>query len=115
MNLPNDIRLKIEKSPDKEDILLLLARLENDGVTITNDVYAAIVATLEYTKLGPLNRSSPHILAGKLGALKETRRMRSVDAGQILVILPGRRVSGRGSCSSWRRFAISGRRRRLRQ
>ena len=23
MNLPNDIRLKIEKSPDKEDILLL--------------------------------------------------------------------------------------------
>lgn len=37
MNLPNDIRLKIEKSPDKEDILLLLARLENDGVTITND------------------------------------------------------------------------------
>jgi hypothetical protein len=27
MNLPNDIRLKIEKSPDKEDILLLLARL----------------------------------------------------------------------------------------
>jgi hypothetical protein len=52
MNLPNDIHLKIEKSPDKEDILLLLARLENDGVTITNDVYAAIVTTLEYTKLG---------------------------------------------------------------
>jgi hypothetical protein len=52
MNLPNDIHLQIEKSPDKEDILLLLARLENDGVTITNDVYAAIVATLEYTKLG---------------------------------------------------------------
>ena len=26
MNLPTDIRLKIEKSPDKEDILLLLAR-----------------------------------------------------------------------------------------
>jgi hypothetical protein len=52
MNLPNDIRLKIENSPDKEDILLLLARLESDGVTITNDVYAAIVTTLEYTKLG---------------------------------------------------------------
>ena len=48
MNLPNDIHLKIEKSPDKEDILLLLARLENDGVTITNDVYAAIVATLGF-------------------------------------------------------------------
>ena len=64
MNLPNDIRLKIEKSPDKEDILLLLARLEHDGVTITNDVCAAIVATLEYTKQRPLNRSSPPILAG---------------------------------------------------
>ncbi len=24
MNLPNDIRLKIEKSPDKEDILLFV-------------------------------------------------------------------------------------------
>ena len=54
MNLPNDIRLKIEKSSDKEDILLLLARLENDGVTITNDVYAAMVATLDYTKLGAI-------------------------------------------------------------
>ena len=65
MNLPNDIRLKIEKSPDKEDILLLLARLENDGVAITNDVYAAIVTTLEYTKLGgSWNRSSAHIPAG---------------------------------------------------
>ena len=56
MNLPNDIRLKVETSPDKEDILLLLARLENDGVTITNDVYAAIVATLEYTKLGAIEQ-----------------------------------------------------------
>jgi hypothetical protein len=54
MNLPNDISLKIEKSPDKEDILLLLARLESDGVTKTHDVYAAIVATLEYTKLGAI-------------------------------------------------------------
>jgi hypothetical protein len=54
MNLPDDIHLKIEKSPDKEDILLLLARLESDGVTITNDVYTAIVATLEYTKLGAI-------------------------------------------------------------
>ena len=54
MNLPIDIHLKIEKSPDKEDLLLLLARLENDGVTITNDVCAAIMATLEYTKLGAI-------------------------------------------------------------
>ena len=63
MNLPNDIRLKIEKSPDKEDILLLLARLENDGVAITNDVYAAIVTTREYTKLGVIEYSSAHIPA----------------------------------------------------
>ena len=48
------IRLKIEKSADKEDILLLLARLESDGVAITHDVYAAIVATLEFTKLGAI-------------------------------------------------------------
>ena len=63
MNLPIDICLKIEKSPDKEDVLLLLARLENDGVTITNDVYAAIVATLEYTKLAAFlvsRRYGPH-------------------------------------------------------
>jgi hypothetical protein len=54
MKLPDDIRLKIEKSADKEDILQLLARLESDGVAITKDVYAAIVATLEYTKLGAI-------------------------------------------------------------
>jgi hypothetical protein len=54
MKLPEDIRLKIEKSADKEDILLLLARLERDGVAITHDVYVAIVATLEFTKLGAI-------------------------------------------------------------
>ena len=54
MKLAEDIRLKIEKSADKEDILLLLARLESEGVVITHDVYTAIVATLEYTRLGPV-------------------------------------------------------------
>jgi hypothetical protein len=54
MKLPEDIRLKIEKSADREDILLLLARLESDGVVITHDVYTAIVATLEYAKLGAI-------------------------------------------------------------
>ena len=54
MKLPEDIRLKIEKSADREDILLLLAHLESDGVAVTPDVYAAIVATLEYTKLGAI-------------------------------------------------------------
>ena len=53
MNLPNDIRLKIEKSPDKDDILLLLARLENDGVTITNDVYAAIAGVVGFELRNP--------------------------------------------------------------
>jgi hypothetical protein len=50
MKLPEAIRLKIEKSADKEHILLLLARLESDGVAITPDVYTAIVATLEAPK-----------------------------------------------------------------
>ena len=56
MKLPEDIRLKIEKSADKEDILLLLARLESDGVAITHDVYAAIVATLSTRNWEPSNR-----------------------------------------------------------
>ena len=73
MNLPNDIRLKIEKSPDKEDILLLLARLENDGVTITNDVYAAIVATLEYTKLGAIESSRRRRDAPSHGKFRKCR------------------------------------------
>ena len=52
MNLPEDIRLKIEKSEDKEEILQVVSRLQSDGVAITHDVYAAIVITLEFTKLG---------------------------------------------------------------
>jgi len=54
MNLPEDVRLKIEKSADKEEILQVVTRLQNDGVAITNDVYAAIVATLDFTKLGTI-------------------------------------------------------------
>jgi hypothetical protein len=52
MNLPEDIRLKIEKSADKEEILQVVNRLQSDGVAITQDVYAPIVATLEFTNLG---------------------------------------------------------------
>ena len=80
MNLPNDIHLKIEKSPDKEDILLLLARLENDGVTITNDVYAAIVATLEYTKLGAIEYISPLPRASALPPLARVARTSQVGS-----------------------------------
>ncbi len=54
MNVPEDIRLKIEKSADKEEILQVVSRLQSDGVAITHDVYAAIVATLESTKLGAI-------------------------------------------------------------
>ena len=65
MNLPNGIRLEIEKSPDKEDILLLLARLENDGVAITNDVYAAIVNNpILHATRGHGRDLSAHIPAG---------------------------------------------------
>ena len=54
MNVPEDIQLKIEKSEDKEEILQVVSRLESDGVAITQDVYSAIVATLELTKLGAI-------------------------------------------------------------
>jgi hypothetical protein len=51
MNLPEDIRLKIEQSADREEILQVVSRLQSDGVAITHDVYAAIITTLESTKL----------------------------------------------------------------
>ena len=54
MNLPEDIRIEIEKSADKEEILQVVSRLQSDGVAITHDVYAAIIATLESTKLGAI-------------------------------------------------------------
>jgi len=54
MNLAGDIRLKIEESADKEEILQVVSRLHSDGVAITHDVYAAIVATLEFARLGTL-------------------------------------------------------------
>ena len=54
MELPEDIRLKIEKSADREEILQVLSRLQRDGVTITHDVYAAIIVTLEFTKLAAI-------------------------------------------------------------
>jgi hypothetical protein len=78
MKLPEDIRLKIEQSADKEDILLLLARLESDGVEITRDVYTAIVANprvhatgacridlYEAPKASPV--SSPRLRSTKFG------------------------------------------------
>ena len=54
MDLPEEIQLKIENSADKEEILQVVSRLQDDGVAITDDVYAAIVATLELTKSGAI-------------------------------------------------------------
>ena len=47
MNLPEDVRLKIEKRSDKDEILRAIELLQRDGISITNDVYAAIVPTLQ--------------------------------------------------------------------
>lgn len=50
MNVPKDVRLEVESRPDKEEILEVMRSLEGDGVTITNDVYAAIVKTLRLSQ-----------------------------------------------------------------
>jgi hypothetical protein len=50
MDLPDDIRRDIDQSPDRETILEVVARLQGDGVTITRDVLAAILATIETTE-----------------------------------------------------------------
>jgi hypothetical protein len=50
MELPQDIRLAIEQSGDRETIMEVVGRLQNEGVKITHDVLAAIVATMEITE-----------------------------------------------------------------
>ena len=50
MELPEDIRLKIEASIYKETILDVVDRLQKDGVAITHDVLAAIQATIDLTR-----------------------------------------------------------------
>ena len=45
MELPEDIGRKIEQSHDPETIRDVVSRLQSDGVKITDDVLAAIVAT----------------------------------------------------------------------
>ncbi len=49
MELPEDIRIEIEKCGDQETIMEVVSKLQSDGVTITRDVIAAIVATIERT------------------------------------------------------------------
>jgi hypothetical protein len=52
MELPEDIRREIEKSRDRDIILNVISRLQNDGVKITHDVIAAIVATIAIAEGG---------------------------------------------------------------
>jgi hypothetical protein len=52
MELPEDIRRMIEKNSDQDTILDVVSRLQSEGVKITHDVIAAIVATIAATKGG---------------------------------------------------------------
>ena len=50
MDLPEVIRLEIEKSGYRDTIMEVAGRLQSDSIPITKDVLAAIVATLEITE-----------------------------------------------------------------
>jgi transcriptional regulator of NAD metabolism len=50
MDLPDDIRRKIEENPEKETFLQVVERLQKEGVVITHDVLAAIQATIDLTE-----------------------------------------------------------------
>jgi hypothetical protein len=52
MELPEDIRSKIEKSNDRDTILNVVSHLQSEGVQITHDVIAAIIATIAITDGG---------------------------------------------------------------
>ena len=52
MELPEDIRRKIEKSGNQDIILDVVSRLQSEGVKITQDVIAAITATIAMTEGG---------------------------------------------------------------
>jgi hypothetical protein len=50
MELPETIRLKIKDSGNRDIILEVVHRLQSDGIVITQDVVAAIKATIEMTE-----------------------------------------------------------------
>ena len=50
MELPEDIDRKIEERRGPETIRDVVSRLQSDGVKITDDVLAAIVATIAMTQ-----------------------------------------------------------------
>jgi hypothetical protein len=53
MDLPEDIRLKIEANQDKETFLEVVNRLQSEGVVITHVVFAAF--------MGDANDPTPNI------------------------------------------------------
>ncbi|MCC6888800.1 MAG: hypothetical protein IT536_09720 [Hyphomicrobiales bacterium] len=50
MDLPETIRLQLEQSTDKDLILEVIRYLQSNGTAVTQDVYAAIVATLQLNR-----------------------------------------------------------------
>lgn len=50
MELQEAIRLKIEKSSNRDIIFEVVGRLQSEGVVVTQDVVAAIEATIEITE-----------------------------------------------------------------
>jgi hypothetical protein len=50
MPLPDNIRLRVEKSPYREIIMEVVPQLQSDGVTITPEIIATIEATLRVTE-----------------------------------------------------------------
>ena len=50
MDLSDDIRLRIDNSGYKDVIMEVVPRLQSEGVTITRDIVAAIVATLKVSE-----------------------------------------------------------------
>ena len=50
MELQEEIRLRIEKSSNRDTIFEVVSRLKSDGVVITQDVLAAIEATIAITE-----------------------------------------------------------------
>jgi hypothetical protein len=46
MDLPEEVRRKLENNPDEDEILEVIKSLKADGVTITMDVYTAIITTI---------------------------------------------------------------------
>ena len=49
-DLPDDIRFLIDNSGNKEVIMEVVTSFQSDGVTITRDIVAAIMATLQVTE-----------------------------------------------------------------